>query len=80
MRYGHLFPTPSPHPPLRSLLPSSFSACSKTRGIGAARKLRILRRDNRWADKKYKKANQGNEWKKPFACASNAKGIVLEKL
>ena len=52
----------------------------KTRGLGAGRKLRLLRRDNRWADKDYKKSHLGNEWKKPFAGASHAKGIVLEKL
>ena len=69
----------APVEPTRTLA-CSCSACSKTRGIGSARKLRILRRNNRWADKKYKKSHQGNEWKKPFAGASHAKGIVLEKL
>ncbi|KAK8561861.1 hypothetical protein V6N12_048917 [Hibiscus sabdariffa] len=34
----------------------------------------------RWADKAYKKSNLGNEWKKPFAGSSHAKGIVLEKI
>eukprot|EP00210_Caulerpa_lentillifera_P008287 g7908.t1 len=52
----------------------------KTRGIGAGRKLRTIRRLNRWADKEYKKANLGSEWKKPFQGASHAKGIVLEKI
>jgi small subunit ribosomal protein S23e len=32
------------------------------------------------ADKSYKKSHQGNEWKKPFAGSSHAKGIVLEKM
>ncbi|XVE96758.1 hypothetical protein REPUB_Repub02eG0250300 [Reevesia pubescens] len=57
-------------------------ACSKlkTRGMGAGRKLRTHRRNQRWADKSYKKSNLGNEWKKPFAGSSHAKGIVLEKI
>ena len=54
--------------------------CSKTRGLGAGRKLRNHRRKNLWADKDYKKSHLGNEWKKPFAGASHAKGIVLEKM
>ena len=53
---------------------------SKTRGLGAGRKLRNLRRENRWADKDFNKANLGSEWKKPFAGCSHARGIVLEKL
>ena len=48
--------------------------------MGAGRKLRLHRRDQRWADKDYKKSHLGNEWKKPFAGASHAKGIVLEKM
>ena len=52
----------------------------KTRGMGAARKLRSHRRRQRWADKSYKKSHLGNEWKKPFAGSSHAKGIVLEKM
>ncbi|KAI4322222.1 hypothetical protein L6164_021933 [Bauhinia variegata] len=39
----------------------------KTRGMGAARKLKSHRRRQRWADKSYKKSHLGNEWKKPFA-------------
>lgn len=54
--------------------------CSKTRGLGAGRKLRNHRRKQLWADKDYKKSHLGNEWKKPFAGASHAKGIVLEKM
>ena len=53
---------------------------SKTRGLGAGRKLRTHRREQLWADKDYKKSHLGNEWKKPFAGASHAKGIVLEKM
>ncbi|KAI9195253.1 hypothetical protein LWI28_013217 [Acer negundo] len=52
----------------------------KTRGMGAGRKLKTHRRNQRWADKSYKKSNLGNEWKKPFAGSSHAKGIVLEKI
>ena len=48
--------------------------------MGAGRKLRNHRRKNLWADKDYKKSHLGNEWKKPFAGASHAKGIVLEKM
>ena len=54
--------------------------CSKTRGIGAGRKLKNHRRAQLWADKDYKKSHLGNEWKKPFQGASHAKGIVLEKM
>jgi len=57
-----------------------FFFCSKTRGLGAGRKLRNHRRKQLWADKDYKKSHLGNEWKKPFAGASHAKGIVLEKM
>lgn len=56
------------------------SSCRKTRGMGAARKLRKLRIKQRWADKQFKKSHLGNEWKKPFAGSSHAKGIVLEKM
>lgn len=48
--------------------------------MGAGRKLKTHRISQRWADKAYKKAHQGNEWKKPFAGSSHAKGIVLEKM
>ncbi|KAL4333697.1 hypothetical protein GQ457_07G018380 [Hibiscus cannabinus] len=70
-------------------LKSDFGPCKafsppikmgKTRGMGAGRKLRTHRRRQRWADKAYKKSNLGNEWKKPFAGSSHAKGIVLEKI
>ena len=50
------------------------------KGMRAARKLRNHRRVQRWADKDYKKANISTKWKKPFAGASHAKGIVVEKL
>ncbi len=59
-----------------ALLPSA----GKTRGMGAGRKLRLHRKDEKWADKDYKKTHLGSEWKKPFAGASHAKGIVLEKM
>ena len=55
-------------------------AFSKTRGMGAGRKLKNHRRAQLWADKSYKKSHLGNEWKKPFAGSSHAKGIVLEKM
>lgn len=53
----------------------------KPRGLHAARALRTHRRDNRWADKQYKKRALGTSFKcSPFAGASHAKGIVLEKM
>ncbi|GAB2226935.1 hypothetical protein Droror1_Dr00008734 [Drosera rotundifolia] len=81
----------SPAPPLPSLRSSSrtrrrseshlsITAMGKTRGLGAGRKLKTHRRNQRWADKSYKKSHLGNEWKKPFAGSSHAKGIVLEKI
>lgn len=63
-----------------SWLTPEFRFCSKTRGLGAGRKLKSHRREQLWADKDYKKSHLGNEWKKPFAGASHAKGIVLEKM
>ena len=53
----------------------------KPRGLQAARKLRTLRRTNRWADKDFKKRMLGTAYKfSPFGGSSHAKGIVLEKL
>merc|ERR1712096_243605 len=53
----------------------------KPRGLRTARKLRYHRRDQLWNDNDYKKANLGSRWKSnPFAGASHAKGIVLEKV
>jgi small subunit ribosomal protein S23e len=49
--------------------------------LGAARKLHVHRREQRWADKQYKKAHLASSWKaNPLGGASHAKGIVLEKL
>ncbi|CAG8684416.1 13026_t:CDS:2, partial [Acaulospora colombiana] len=54
---------------------------NKPRGLQAARKLRINRRENRWADKAYKKRALGNVYKtSPTGGSSHAKGIVLEKV
>ena len=51
------------------------------RGLNAARKLRIHRRDQRWADKQYKKRALGTAFRSsPFGGSSHAKGIVLEKI
>merc|ERR1712136_378039 len=53
----------------------------KPRGIRCARKMRNRRREQRWADLGYKKANLGTALKaNPFGGASHAKGIVLEKI
>ena len=53
----------------------------KPRGLQAARKLRTLRRDNRWADKHYKARALGTAFKfSPFGGSSHCKGIVIEKI
>ena len=53
----------------------------KPRGINSARKLKIIRKEQKWADKNFKKANLGTKYKSnPFQGASHAKGIVLEKV
>ncbi|PAA48221.1 hypothetical protein BOX15_Mlig009710g1, partial [Macrostomum lignano] len=53
----------------------------KPAGIRTARKLRNNRREQRWADKDYKKSHLGTRWKaNPFGGASHAKGIVVEKI
>ena len=53
----------------------------KPRGLRTARKLKDHRREQRWHDKDYKKSHLGTRWKSnPFAGASHAKGIVLEKV
>ncbi|KAI0238840.1 ribosomal protein S23, partial [Massospora cicadina] len=53
----------------------------KPSGIQAARKLRTHRRENRWADKQYKKRALGTAYKySPFGGSSQAKGIVIEKI
>ena len=53
----------------------------KPRGVNAARKLRTVRRVNRWANKRYKKAHLGTQFKcNPFGGSSHCKGIVLEKM
>ncbi|CAG9783298.1 unnamed protein product [Diatraea saccharalis] len=57
------------------------SQMGKPRGIRTARKHVNHRREQRWADKDYKKAHMGTRWKaNPFGGASHAKGIVLEKV
>lgn len=51
------------------------------RGLNAARKLRMNRKDQRWADLGYKKRALGTAFKSsPFGGSSHAKGIVLEKV
>ncbi|KAI0519236.1 hypothetical protein KFK09_006678 [Dendrobium nobile] len=50
----------------------------KTRGMGAGRKLKTHRRNQRWADKSYKKSHLGNEWKKPFAGSSSCQRHRIE--
>merc|ERR1712166_1114195 len=54
---------------------------NKPRGLQAARSLRTSRRENRWADKNYKKRALGKFYKtSPTGGTSHAKGIVLEKV
>lgn len=51
------------------------------RGLQAARKLKTIRRDNRWADQQYNKKALGNFFRtSPTGGSSHAKGIVLEKV
>ncbi|KAG0339697.1 40S ribosomal protein S23 [Podila humilis] len=67
----------------KDLLDSQISTRGKgkPRGLQAARKLRTTRRENRWADKHYKKQALGTAFKfSPFGGSSHAKGIVLEKI
>uniref|UniRef100_A0AC35U8R2 40S ribosomal protein S23 n=2 Tax=Rhabditophanes sp. KR3021 TaxID=114890 RepID=A0AC35U8R2_9BILA len=53
----------------------------KAKGICTARKLRNHRREQRWMDKRFKKAHIGTRWKSdPFGGACAAKGIVVEKI
>lgn len=60
---------------------SELLILGKPRGIRTARKLRTHRREQRWHDKTYKKTHLGTALKaNPFAGASHAKGIVLEKV
>ncbi|THH08385.1 hypothetical protein EW145_g2745 [Phellinidium pouzarii] len=64
------------------IIPSVWGhVANKPRGLQAARKLRNDRRENRWADKAYKKRALGNIYKtSPTGGSSHAKGIVLEKV
>lgn len=53
----------------------------KTRGIGAAKKLKKRRNTSKWLLKKYSSTTLGlKEKADPLAGASQAKGIVLEKI
>jgi small subunit ribosomal protein S23e len=52
----------------------------KPRGINAGRKLRNRRRLQKWNDLNWKKSHLVSKWKKPFAGATHATGIVVEKL
>lgn len=52
----------------------------KTQGMGAGRKLRTLRGEERWANKYYAKRMGKSIWKSPLQGTSQAKGIVLEKV
>ena len=54
--------------------------CGKPRGILAGRKLKNTRRTQRWNDFFYNHANIPSRWKTPFGGASQAKGIVTQKV
>merc|ERR1712037_968832 len=63
------------------LASSPAMGSGKPRGVNAARKLRTVRRVNRWANKRFKKAHLGTQFKcNPFGGSSHCKGIVLEKI
>ncbi|KAK3832193.1 MAG: ribosomal protein S12/S23-domain-containing protein [Linnemannia elongata] len=65
----------------QSLRRSQTNRKGKPRGLQAARKLRTTRRENRWADKHYKRQALGTAFRfSPFGGSSHAKGIVLEKI
>jgi small subunit ribosomal protein S23e len=60
---------------------SNLCTIGQPSGLNAARKLRNTRREQRWADKQYKKRALGTAFRSnPFGGASHAKGIVLEKM
>merc|ERR1711936_152341 len=52
----------------------------KPRGIRAGRKLRLHRREEKWADKDYNKRMLGTKYHNPFMGASHVKGMVVEKI
>ncbi|KAL8488528.1 hypothetical protein ACS0TY_024708 [Phlomoides rotata] len=69
------------HKPNNNLPKSRITIIIKNQNQTQIRfKLKSHRIRQRWADKAYKKFHLGNEWKKPFAGSSHAKGIVLEKI
>ena len=65
----------------------SFPRASSTNGMGKCQDLHIARKlcshhqDQKWQDKRYKKAHLGKALKvSPFGGASHAKGILLENV
>jgi hypothetical protein len=65
---------PPPSPPLSILY-------SKPAGSNAGRKLRVHRRNEKWASKTWNKAHSVTHMKaNPLGGAAMAKGIVLEKM
>ncbi|KAK0539606.1 ribosomal protein S23, partial [Tilletia horrida] len=71
----------SPHMRAEILIAPHSLSPPEPRGLNTARKQKITRRDNRWADKQYKKRALGNFYKSsPTGGSSQAKGIVLEKV
>ncbi len=61
--------------------PPPFSYHSKPSGSNAGRKLRVHRRNEKWASKTWNKAHSVTHMKaNPLGGAAMAKGIVLEKM
>jgi len=52
----------------------------KPQGMRTARKMRMHRKEQRWAKKTFAKAHSTTKYKLPMAGASMSKGIVLEKI
>lgn len=68
-------------PYVGGLCPCLSPVCRKPAGIRAARKLKNHRREQVWHNKKYARKHSATALKaNPFAGASHAKGIVLERI
>jgi len=68
-------------PPLLHHHPLSSLPYSKPAGSNAGRKLRVHRRNEKWASKTWNKAHSVTHMKaNPLGGAAMAKGIVLEKM
>ena len=52
----------------------------KPSGMLAGRKLRHHRREQKWNDKDYNKANIESKWKRAFGTTSHSSGIVVKRV